>query len=472
MSTEIQELQKIVSITTRNNIKLIPLTCAYAQQLALGIGMSDERANAISEVIRVVLTRRMTYAYQGIGEITLDILVGLDRLELEIADKGLPYWVDLEQELKQYPKGADQYRLKKLGREGQRFSMCFYLDPGIDILSFKKQDDVAETLLDDALTVRRASAGDEDINEVMKCIYSNYGYEYPNPVIYEPAQMKGLLSEGRQWSYLGCNDHGQVLAHAALAFHGEYPGVPEISALVCKPFCRGNNVMGRIVEGVCRNAQEEGVNGLFAIPVAFHPYSQKIFHRQQFTPTGVLVHYVPSKRVGPYGDGDRRMDAFLCAKVFQRQGERPLSVPPEHQAMVARMYDQLGLTCRMLPPAELSGENMYDVEFVHDMALVEMKVDNAGTDFAQELEQMMVNFYKHGIEVVKVCLNMSNPTAAKAYEIFAAKGFFFAGALPGCESGEYLLLLHLMGLPMEWDKVVAIEGYQELLDYVREHAEG
>ena len=85
---------------------------------------------------------------------------------------------------------------------------------------------------------------------------------------------------------------------------------------------------------------------------------------------------------------------------------------------------------------------------------------------------MMVNFYKNGIEVVKVCLNMSNPTAAKAYEIFAAKGFFFAGALPGCESGEYMLLLHLMGLPMEWDKVVAIEGYQELLDYVREHAEG
>lgn len=51
------------------------------------------------------------------------------------------------------------------------------------------------------------------------------------------------------------------------------------------------------------------------------------------------------------------------------------------------------------------------------------------------------------------------------------KGFFFADVLPGCESGEYLLLLHLMGLPMEWDKVVAIEGYQKLLDYVREHTE-
>lgn len=81
MTTDLQGLQKIVSITTRNNIKLIPLTCSYAQQLALGIGMSDERANAIPEVIRVVLTRHMTYAYQGIGESTLDIFVGLYRLK-------------------------------------------------------------------------------------------------------------------------------------------------------------------------------------------------------------------------------------------------------------------------------------------------------------------------------------------------------------------------------------------------------
>lgn len=42
---------------------VLPLTCSYAQQLAQGIGMSKERAAVISGVIRVVLTRRMTYAY-------------------------------------------------------------------------------------------------------------------------------------------------------------------------------------------------------------------------------------------------------------------------------------------------------------------------------------------------------------------------------------------------------------------------
>lgn len=36
MTTDLQGLQKIVSITTRNNIKLIPLTCSYAQQAGPG----------------------------------------------------------------------------------------------------------------------------------------------------------------------------------------------------------------------------------------------------------------------------------------------------------------------------------------------------------------------------------------------------------------------------------------------------
>lgn len=48
MTTDLQGVQKIVSITTRNNIKLTPLTCSYAQQLALGIGMSEARATVIS----------------------------------------------------------------------------------------------------------------------------------------------------------------------------------------------------------------------------------------------------------------------------------------------------------------------------------------------------------------------------------------------------------------------------------------
>ena len=467
------EIQKVVSITTRNNIKLVPLTCGYVEQMARGIGMSPEKTATISAVTQAILNRRMTYAFQGIGEITLDIFVGLDRLVLEIADKGMPYWLDIEKELEIYPQKADQYSIKKLGREGQRLSMCFYLEPDIDILAFKKQDDVEETLLDDDLRVYRVTDTDKDINEVMKCIYYNYGYEYPNPLIYEPAQMKALLAEGRQRSYLALNDHQQVLAHGALSFHGEYPGVPEVSGLVSKQFCRGHNVMGRLVDGMCQAAAaEEGLSGLFAIPVAFHPFSQKIFNRQGFVATGVLAHYVPSKRVGAYGDGDRRMDAFLCAKLFRPAGVKSLSVPTKHQDMVAKLYRQLGQDCVMVPPEALGGETAYDVEYIHDMALVEMKVDHAGETFAEDLDHMMLDFYRNGIELVKLCLNMSHPSAALAYDLLEKKGFFFAGILPGSASGEYMILMHLMELPMAWDKVVAVDGYQELLDYVREHAQG
>lgn len=72
-------LQKIVSITTRNNVKLAPLTCTYVKNFVCGIGMSEEKGDNISQLTRAALERRMLNAYKGIGESTFDIFVGLDR---------------------------------------------------------------------------------------------------------------------------------------------------------------------------------------------------------------------------------------------------------------------------------------------------------------------------------------------------------------------------------------------------------
>lgn len=92
MKTATYEPQKIVSITTRNNIHLLPLTCSYVENLVKGIGMPEEKTKTIRILTENVLKRRMINAYQGIGEITLDILAGLTQIIVEIRDKGLPYW--------------------------------------------------------------------------------------------------------------------------------------------------------------------------------------------------------------------------------------------------------------------------------------------------------------------------------------------------------------------------------------------
>lgn len=463
------EPEKIVSITLRNNIRLLPPTCEYVERFARGIGMSEERAETVVANTKEVLRRRITYAYKGVGEITLEIFVGLDRVIIEVADRGTPYWIDIESQIEPYPKKADQYKLKKLGREGQRFSMCFMLEPDIDIMTLKRQADIEEVLLDDHMEVYRIEANENEINEVMKCIYSNYGYEYPNYVIYEPSELKALLMEGRQWSYLARNEHGQIMAHASLAFHEELPGVPEIGALVCKEFCRGHNVAGGIVESICSHAEESGVKAVFGMPVAFHPFSQKILGHLGFVPTGAVLHYVPSRMVGPYADGDRRMDVFVGTKILNVSDCRKICVPEKHRSFIKKLYSRLNVEYEEIQPGSAEGEGIYSMSYSADLGTAEIQIDNAPESFSEDLKNMMMELYKNHAEMAEVYLNISNPSAVWAYEVLEQEGFYFSGIIPCSEKGDYMIMANLMDIPMEWDKLVAVEGYQEIVEYIRKN---
>lgn len=464
-------LQKIVSLTTRNNIKLAPLAYTYIKSFASGIGMSEEKSENIAFLTREVLERRMLNGYKGIGEITLDILVGLDRLQVEIADRGIPYWVDIQSERQNYPVRPDEFSIKKMGTEGQRFCMTFYLEPQIDILSFKKQDDVQEELLDESFQVRRVHSDEKEITEIMRCIYYNFGFDYPNCHIYETPHLSKLLESGKQWSYLGMNDHEQVLGHVSLAFHDEFPGMPEIGSLVSKQFCRGRNVAGRMVEQLCADAKEAGVPGAYAVPVAFHPFSQKIFNRQGFTPVGMILHYLPAKNAWDYAEGDRRMDMFVCAKMFHDPGKKTIYVPEKHREFISGIYKNLNLNCdcRTSAPSDTLSENsQYSVSQDQNLKMAEFLIDHISDAFEEDLAQTMEDFKRNGMELVKVYLNISDPAAIQAYEILEKNGYYFGGILPGCETGEYMMMGHLMGIPMEWDRIVPDGGNQEILDYIRE----
>lgn len=465
-------LQKIVSLTTRNNIKLAPLAYDYVKSFACGIGMSEEKSENIAQLTREVLERRMLNGYKGIGEVTLDILAGLDRIQVEIADRGIPYWVDVQSERKNHSIRPDEFAIKKLGTEGQRFCMTFYLEPEIDILSYKKQEDVEEELLDESFHVHRVESNEKEITEIMRCIYYNFGFDYPNCRIYETPHLSKLLESGKQWSYLGMNDHGQVLGHVSLAFHDEFPGMPEIGSLVSKQFCRGHNVAGRMVEQLCKDASEAGVPGAYAVPVGFHPFSQKIFNRLGFVPVGMILHYLPSKNAWEYAEGDRRMDMFVCAKMFHDPGKKTVYIPSKHRDFISGLYGKLGIDCDCHTSVcgdQPEAEGQYSISQDPSLLMAEFLIHHVTDDFEEDLRHIMDDFRANHMELVKVYLNISDPSAIKAYDILEKNGYYFGGILPGCETGEYMMMGHLMGIPMKWDRITPAGDSQEVLDYIQKH---
>ena len=469
MKIDTFEPQKIVSITMRNNLNLVPPTCSYVESLVRRIGMSEEKTKLILAHVENVLNKRIETAYYDEGDISLDILVGLDRIVLEVRDQGIPYWIDIQEEIETSSYRADSYQLD-LGTEGQKFSMCFYLEPGIDINEYDSPETQEAVMLDDNLNIRRVIANERDIVEVLRCIHSNYGYGYINRQVYDMNHMKALLAEERQWSYLGYNDHNQILAHMSVAFHDDFPGIVELGGLVCKPFCRGHNVANRLSEAVCKDIEASGVNGVFGMAVAFHPISQKLSLRQGFVPTGIMIHYVVPESTGEYRDGDRRQECCLCTKLFNSKTYK-ISVPEEHQEFIRGLYKKMGCDCEFLPAAELSGQTDFRVEMVSEIGMGKIFIENANSDFEKKLKGMLKDFARNKIAMVEVFVNMSNPSAANIYEMLRKQGLFFSGIMPGTEKGEYMIMQHLMGNPVEWDKIVTIGDFTEVMQYVKEHKE-
>lgn len=467
--TKYIEPQKVVSITLRNNTKLLEVTCEYIEKLAGNIGFDKEKTETIFLLTQNVLNRRMIYAYKGAGEITLDVFLSSDRLIIEIADKGQPYWIDVKNQLEIYERKADEYSIKKLGKEGQRFSMSFYLDSDFDISKFKKQNDAPEEkLLDGNLTLKAVSGSEKDIVEAMKCIYSNYGYDYPNVNVYTPYKMKRILREGKQLSYLGVNDHGQVLAHIALIAREEIPKMPELGALVCKPFARGNNVAARMVQKACEMGKNEDINGIIGIPVSFHPISQKLLNRQGFVPTGLFPNYVTGEASEPYIKCCKRTNAFLCVCLLNPHDSKVIYAPEEHRAFIGDKYEKLGCGCTFGEKQEPLGENIYRISCDYDFKVGLLTVDNISEDFSESIDSIMGEFIKNGMEMTKAYINMSNPSAPYVYDILKENGFFFCGILPGSENGEYLIMANPMGHDIDWNNMIAIENYDKVLEYVNQ----
>lgn len=273
--------------------------------------------------------------------------------------------------------------------------MAFYLESDINILVFKKQDDVQEELLDESFQVRRVQSDEKEITEIMRCIYYNFGFDYPNCRIYETPHLSKLLESGNQWSYLGTSDHGQALGRVSLAFHDEFPGMPEIGSLMSKQFCHGHNVAGRMVEQLCKEAQDAGVPGAYAVPVAFHPFSQKIFNRQGFTPVGMILHYLPAKNAWDYAEGNRRMDMFVCAKMFHDPDKKTIYVPEKHREFVSGIYKNLNVGCdsRTCAPSDtLSGNSGYSVSQDQNLKMAEFLIDHISDAFEEDLAQTMEDF--------------------------------------------------------------------------------
>lgn len=245
--------------------------------------------------------------------------------------------------------------------------------------------------------------------------------------------------------------------------------MPEIGSLGSKQFCRGHNVAGRMVEQLFTDAEKAGITGAYSISVGFHPSSQKIFNRQGFVPVGMILHYLPAKNAWDYAEGNRRMGIFVCAKMFRDPGRKTIYIPENHRDFICGIYSRLNIVCDCR--TSVSGrqslpQSQYIINQDRNLLMAEFLIQHIEDDFEEDPAHIMQDFKDSDMELVKVYLSISHLSAFRAYDILENNGYYFSGILPGCENCAYLMMGHLIGLPMKWDHITPDGENQMALDYI------
>lgn len=63
---------------------------------------------------------------------------------------------------------------------------------------------------------------------------------------------------------------------------------------------------------------------------------------------------------------------------------------------------------------------------------------------------------------------MNDPSCPEIYRKFRENGYIFSGCFPGSESGDYIILQDLKGIPFLREEIVAESGYREMLNQIYE----
>lgn len=387
-----------------------------------------------------------------------------------IRDEGEPYLLNdyggLSEKI--IKESAEVYHMDIRAGLGQTMTFEFTFDAtGFDVASICRDHYDETTLLDNHITIRPVKDDEEEIVAVIACIHSAYGYHYARETLYSPDGFRAQLVSGKYHSYVAVNESGQVLAHASLSEGSSMVGLPDLGALVTKPFCRGLHIAERLVAYILEDAKRLGYRGVRAEPVAFHPYTQKLFCALGLEPTGFLFHELNPETAGVYRDGERRLDLGLAQVLFTPQALREVILPPEHESFLRERFQALNIPIHPFAEDAPPKPGYFHKSIHHGMRLC--TIFASGSDWMAGESLTKTQRELACVDNVDLYLDMNNPGSMEAYRRLQKLGFFVTGVVAGASDADYLVMQHFLGSQLDESKVVCEPSYQTILAQVLAH---
>lgn len=479
-----------VTLHVPNDIRYLPLVLESAAVTARIAGFEEAALGKVCLGLEEAVVNIIEHAYLPSEEAAFDVSLEPSPLGLKIvlSEQGLPFDPDAVERYNpadpnQVLSGAglglhlmkqcfDEVRFHNRGKLGKETELTKYLAEPLAALpadAAPAASPILEKAMPTPFIVRKLDAS--EAIEVARCAYFAYGYGYAQEYIYYPDLIKEYNKSGKVVSLLAVAEDGNIMGHAALKIEDSDPGIAELSAAFVKPEYRGQGCLGKITQALLQEGYERGLTAVFARAVTTHPYSQKEVHKYGLTDCLILLARrlpVDFKGIGSGGQRESHVYAFRYLVSLPTSTLYP---PPQHQDMIARIYQNLKVEVVLAPAAASLPSVPASLQVQTDIAsTATIQVDAYGCNVVDEVRRALRNLCYEHMEVIYLSLPLDDPLTAVVTHDFELAGFFFGGVIPGTADKHRLVLQYLNNYRINYDFVQLNSAFgKELLAYIKDH---
>ncbi len=314
-----------------------------------------------------------------------------------------------------------------------------------------------------------------DAAGVARAFYLTYGYAYDLAAVYDPARLVALNEKGSYLSIVAVAADGEVVGHYALAREGDEP-VADAAGAVVVPAHRGRDLLNRLRDRAENEAIALGLAGYYSEPVTDHPRTQLSSESFGAKACGITLGEAPRGFVARHMElstTTQRQSCMLYVKALRPREPRTIHPPPRHRAMIAAIYDQLGLPVAMGEPATPSARGTFHTGIVCGDAFGTIAVESVGAETCQLACQAAEDLRAlRRLGAIYASLPLEDPGTPALCDALESRGFFFAGVGPWMLGGRDALRLQMTLTPIDLSALVVVGEFgRVLLEYIRSERE-
>lgn len=310
-----------------------------------------------------------------------------------------------------------------------------------------------------------------DAPGIARAFYLTYGYAYDFSAVYVPERLIELNQRGRYVSIVALTREGEVVGHYALMRDDGVP-IADAGGAIVVPAHRGRDLLDRLRARAEQEAVALGLAAYYSEPVTDHGRTQHSSESFGAKACGVTLGEAPRSFIARHiklSATAQRQSCMLYVKPLRPRERRTIYVPPHHRAIVAQIYDELGLEVDIAGGAQPhAGDGRFHAAVTRGDGIATIDVEAIGVPTAQRVAQAVQDLAEiRRLGAIYAALPLEDPGTPALCDALESYGFFFSGVGPWMLGGGDALRLQMPLTPIDLSVLTIVGTFgRRLVEYV------